>query len=125
MANNEFGGSSFFGSAFSTTVIGGGGGGRGGGGRGPATAGGAPGIAMTPDWQRWVAENVLLRNSPQSILEAMVKAGFEGQRAAREEQGAVTPPYLRAAAHLGVGAGAGGQAPVAQTSSAKADKFAW
>src|SRR4051812_33241828 len=102
MANDEFGGSSFFGSSFSTTVIGGSGGGMvgGGGGRGPATAGGAPGIAMTPDWYRWVAENVLLRNSPQSIVEAMLKAGFDQGTAVREVQAALNHPYVRAASQL-------------------------
>jgi hypothetical protein len=130
MANNEFGGGSFFGSAFSTTgaVIGSGGGGMGGGGgRGPGGGGAAttgPGLSMTPDWHRWVAENVLLRNSPQSIVEAMLKAGFDQPTAVREVQAAVNHPYLRAAAQLG--AGANGQAPVAvQASTAKADKIAW
>ena len=128
MANSEFGGSSFFGSAFSSsgTVIGGAGGGMGGGGRGPgpAAATAAPGLTMTPDWQRWVAENLLLRNSPQSMVEAMIKAGFDQQTAAREIQAAMGHPYVRAAAQLGVGAN--GQAPAAaQASSARADKFAW
>src|SRR5438045_1320089 len=83
----------------------------------------ASGVAMTPDWHRWVAENVLLRKSDQSIVDAMVKAGFDQATAVREVNGAMQHPYVRAAVLLGVGAN--GQPPVAATAGAKAQEFAW
>src|SRR5687768_15683200 len=64
-----------------------------------------PGVAMTPEWRRWVAENVLLRNEPNSIVDAMVKGGVDRPTAIREVQAALDHPYLRAAKQLGKGAG--------------------
>jgi hypothetical protein len=117
MSNSNFGGSSVFVSSFNTgrAIGGGAGGGQ------PA----APGMAMTADWHRWLAENLLLRNSPQSIVAAMVKAGFAQATAAQEVQAAMAHPYLRAATQLGVGANGRPAAGAAQTSNAKAEKFAW
>jgi hypothetical protein len=90
---------------------------------GAAGAGKGSGLAMTPDWYRWVAENVLLRNSEESIVAAMVKAGFDRTTALREVHAAAQHPYVRAAAQLGVGAS--GPAPAAPGGSAQAAKFGW
>ena len=59
-----------------------------------------PTVAVDPEWQRWVAENVLLRNGPLSIVEAMVGAGVDRATAIREVQAAVDHPYIRAAQQL-------------------------
>ncbi len=66
------------------------------------------GVAVTNEWRRWVAENVLLRNAPQSIVDAMVKNGIDADTAAREVQAAMQHPYLLAASQLGKGAGDNG-----------------
>ena len=75
----------------------------------PAGDGGA-GQPLNAEWRRWIAENILLRNSPQSMHQAMVKAGVDSQTAAREIQAALDHPYLLAARQLGKGAGDGGTA---------------
>src|SRR3954470_3619514 len=49
---------------------------------------------MNNEWRRWIAENVLLRNSPQSMVDAMVGRGIDAQVAAREIQMAIDHPYL-------------------------------
>jgi hypothetical protein len=71
---------------------------------------GAGGGGISNEWRRWVAENVLLRNAPQSIVEAMVKGGIDQQIAVREVQAALDHPYVVAARQLGKGAGDGGSA---------------
>src|SRR5215218_4139286 len=60
------------------------------------------------EWRRWIAENVLLRNTPQSMVDAMVARGIDAQTAAREIQAAIDHPYLLAARQVGRGAGDGG-----------------
>jgi hypothetical protein len=57
----------------------------------------APTVAMTDEWRRWVAENVLLRNEPNSIIDAMVRGGVDRLAAVREVQAALNHPYIRAA----------------------------
>jgi hypothetical protein len=57
----------------------------------------APGAPITDEWRRWVAENVLLRNEPNSIVDAMVRGGVDRPTAAREVQAALNHPYIRAA----------------------------
>src|SRR5215207_11375178 len=81
-----------------------------------AAAGGRPGQAtqaapsngVNNEWRRWVAENVLLRNTPQSMLDAMVARGIDAQTAAREIQAAMDHPYLLAARQVGKGGADGG-----------------
>ena len=64
-----------------------------------------PGAALNAEWRRWVAENVLLRNEPGSIVDAMIKAGVDRATASREVQAATEHPYIRAAKQLGNGVG--------------------
>jgi hypothetical protein len=64
-----------------------------------------PGVAVDGEWRRWVAENVLLRNEPNSIVEAMVKNGIDRGSAVREVQAALDSPYIAAARKLGTSAG--------------------
>ena len=54
-------------------------------------------VAIDDEWRRWVAENVLLRNEPSSIVEAMVRAGVDRATAVLEVQAAIEHPYVRAA----------------------------
>ena len=56
-----------------------------------------PAVAVDQEWQRWVAENVLLRNDSTSIVDAMVRAGVDRATALREVQAAIDHPYIRAA----------------------------
>jgi hypothetical protein len=76
--------------------------------------------ALEPEWRRWVAENVLLGNSPASIVDAMVKAGVSGPIAVAEVRAAVDHPYIRAASQMGrrISDGAG-------ASGAKIEKRDW
>lgn len=53
-------------------------------------------LPMTDEWRRWVAENVLLRNEPNSIVDAMVRGGVDRPTAVREVQAALNHPYIRA-----------------------------
>jgi len=59
------------------------------------------GVQITPEWRRWIAENVLLQNTPESIVQAMVKAGVDPQNAAEEVRAAINHPYITAARQLG------------------------
>ena len=69
------------------------------------------GAPVSNEWRRWVAENVLLRIAPQSIVEAMVKGGIDQQTAVREVQAALEHPYVVAGRQLaGKGTGDGGSA---------------
>src|SRR4051794_26683259 len=56
---------------------------------------------VTPEWRRWVAENVLLRVPHQSIAQAMMRDGFDAETAAREIQAAESHPYVVAARGVG------------------------
>jgi hypothetical protein len=69
--------------------------------RGNTATGGGGGMPVTPEWRRWIAENVLLQNSPDSIAQAMVKAGIHPQTAADEVRAALNHPYILAARQLG------------------------
>ncbi len=69
----------------------------------------APSRPFNDEWRRWVAENVLLNSSPQSIEATLVKSGFDAQTAAREVAMARSHPYMTAARQVAArspGAGA-------------------
>jgi len=55
---------------------------------------------LDDDWRRWIAENLLLGGTPQTIADAMVKAGFSDLEAAHEIELANSSPYLRGAERL-------------------------
>jgi hypothetical protein len=61
---------------------------------------------VPPEWQRWIAENILLRKDVNLLVEAMVQNGFERDAAARAVQAALTHPYVVAAQAVVVGAAA-------------------
>jgi hypothetical protein len=82
-----------------------------------------PSLVMTPDWAQWIATNALAGISGQSMCESMIEAGFDPEVAVAEVQGALTHPFLLAAAKLGVGR-PGAAAPTTG-GQARADKLAW
>jgi hypothetical protein len=47
------------------------------------------------EWRRWIAENLLIGNTPESILEVLKSSGYPAQVAAREVRLAQECPYLR------------------------------
>ena len=47
------------------------------------------------EWRRWIAENLMVGQSPESILEAMTSSGFAPDESAREIDAAVQSPYLK------------------------------
>jgi hypothetical protein len=55
------------------------------------------GRLVTPDWRRWIAENLLLGNDLQLLVEAMVHNGFDEQTVRYEIWTAQNHPYLEAA----------------------------
>ena len=61
----------------------------------------AGGVQVTPEWRRWIAENVLLQNTPESIVQAMVAAGVPPHSAVEEVLAAINHPYITAARQLG------------------------
>jgi len=79
-----------------------------------------PAIAVDPEWRRWVAENVLLRKEPQTIVDAMIQAGVDRADALREVQAAIDHPYIRAARQLGTTAESAAGSP-----EAKIEKRDW
>jgi hypothetical protein len=48
-------------------------------------------------WRRWIAENLLIEQSPERILAVLISSGFAAYEAAQEIQLAQTSPYLRGA----------------------------
>jgi hypothetical protein len=66
---------------------------------GPGSAGqpmaAAPGRVMDDEWRRWIAENLLLEQSPQSVFDVLISNGFSWQVAEREIRMALESPYLR------------------------------
>src|SRR3954466_7934351 len=49
------------------------------------------------DWRRWIAENVMLEGTRESIVNAMVAGGISPQEATRELDLAIQSPYLKGA----------------------------
>ena len=47
------------------------------------------------EWRRWIAENLLVGNSPESVLEVLKTSGFSAQESQREINLAQQSPYFR------------------------------
>ncbi|HEY7310262.1 MAG TPA: cupin-like domain-containing protein [Gemmataceae bacterium] len=58
------------------------------------------GRPVTPQWQRWIAENVLRGNDLQLVADAMLRSGFDEQTVRQEIAAAQEHPYLEAARAL-------------------------
>jgi hypothetical protein len=68
-----------------------------------ATGGVCPASSFRPvtdDWRRWIAENLMLGASQNSILNAMVESGLSPQDSTREINMALESPYLKGAERL-------------------------
>ena len=50
---------------------------------------------VNDEWRRWIAENLLIGQSAESVLEAMTASGFAADESAREIEAAVQSPYFR------------------------------
>lgn len=86
--------------------------------------------AVDADWRRWIAENVILGNDPNTIVQAMVREGFGQGVAVQEVQAALDHPYVQAASRLGTGANrtaaaAAAPAPAAGNTDARVKKRDW
>ncbi len=55
---------------------------------------------MTDEWRRWIAENLMLGSSRESILNVMTAGGLSPAESAREFDLAFQSPYLRGAERL-------------------------
>ena len=55
---------------------------------------------LDDEWRRWIAENLLLESTTESLIDAMVAAGVEKEDAAREIGLALNSPYVKGAEHL-------------------------
>ncbi len=63
---------------------------------GPATlVDRSPARPIDDEWRRWIAENLLIGQRPESILEAMTSSGFAPEDSVREINLAVESPYLK------------------------------
>jgi len=49
------------------------------------------------DWRRWIAENLLIGNSPESVRDVLVASGFPPSNAELEVKNATESPYVRGA----------------------------
>ena len=75
-------------------------------------------VTIDDAWRLWVAENLLRRCDPRSLVDAMVRAGIDRASAQREIESAVHHPYVRAARQVGAG-------PAAANEDAKLRKRDW
>ena len=57
-------------------------------------------VRVDDEWRRWIAENLLLGNQPQSLHERMISAGISHAEAMHELQEALNSPYVRGAQRL-------------------------
>ena len=55
---------------------------------------------VNDEWRRWIAENLMVGQSPDSVLESMKSAGISPEESAREIQAALNSPYFKGSALL-------------------------
>jgi|GEM_PF-117024 len=67
---------------------------------GNTTTGTAAPLRVDDEWRRWIAENLLLGSSPESIQAAMTERGISVQEASHEIQLALQSAYLKGAERL-------------------------
>jgi Family of unknown function (DUF6065)/Cupin-like domain len=60
-----------------------------------ATAASARARPIDDEWRRWIAENLMIGQPPDSILEAMKSSGFAPEDSVREINLAIESPYLK------------------------------
>jgi hypothetical protein len=59
------------------------------------SAGETPGRLVDDEWRRWIAENLMTGQPPDSILEAMKSSGFPPEHSLEEINLALESPYLK------------------------------
>ena len=52
---------------------------------------------VSDEWRRWIAENLMVGHSPESLVEAMISSGFSADESAHEVNAAVQSPYIKGA----------------------------
>src|SRR5208283_400058 len=52
-------------------------------------------VGVNDEWRRWIAENLILEGTPESLLASMTAAGIAPEEAEREIRLASESPYLR------------------------------
>ncbi len=67
---------------------------------GVAAVGPGPARRFDDDWRRWVAENLMLGGTRESILPVLIGSGFSPEEAGREIGRALRSPYVAAAGRL-------------------------
>ena len=60
----------------------------------------APKARITADWQRWIAENLLLGSHPAALVDVLVGSNIDRHEAIVEVDAAMKSPYLQGAARL-------------------------
>ncbi len=55
----------------------------------------APLTRVNDDWRRWIAENLMLENTPENVFAVMTACGIDREEAVREIQLAQQSPYLK------------------------------
>jgi hypothetical protein len=58
------------------------------------------GTKVDDEWRRWIAENLMLDSTVESMTESMVASGISREEASQEIQDASNSPYVRGAEHL-------------------------
>jgi hypothetical protein len=57
-------------------------------------------MRVDDDWRRWIAENLMLDSTVESIIASMVAAGIDPEEASKEIKLASDSPYVKGADHL-------------------------
>ena len=50
---------------------------------------------VNDDWRCWIAENLMLENTPENVFAVMTACGIDREEAVREIQLALHSPYLK------------------------------
>jgi hypothetical protein len=50
---------------------------------------------LDDEWRRWIAENIMIGQSPESVLEAMRSSGLSPDESSREIKAALESPYVK------------------------------
>ncbi len=69
-------------------------------GPGPVVVEAAPTRQVDDEWRRWIAENLILGATPESLLQIMTEGGFGRQETIREIELAIQSPYLKGVERL-------------------------
>lgn len=57
-------------------------------------------LSIDDNWRRWIAENLMLDNSPESLFDALIANGADPNQARHELAAALASPYLHGAQRM-------------------------